>query len=1298
MKYRKLLGFMLVVTMLMAVNIYIRYRPAMHADYHYVNRANITSHNIISGDAKTTPTIYIEPSLVDNGDSPQDLLVIFDDKESVRKLESVVSLLDGFKIQVEYKIIPAILVNCNLDELISTLKKININAYIYKNRIIEKPRYWTNAVGLDDSRALPTTYSTAKLMGADTFWENGYNGTGIRVCVIDTGIDSKHPELSGKVVAAKSFISKKYGYSTDYPYTEDEEGHGTACAGIIAGKGIDPRGQGMAPRALLMNARIFYPEEGGATLAAIIAAIEWATFGPDGQPDTGDEADVISMSFGGGEIYKSPIWPVIKQATNYGVVAVASAGNEGGNQLSSMSVGDPGNEPWVISVGASNPYYTGLDVIVDEYTSFGPTIDLAVKPDVIAPSGTIVLDYQSDGYTSDAWHGTSFSCPHVAGSIALILDYLKNHSITKSEYPWVAKSVLMYSASPLYKVGDEPLKYEDMIIGAGAVNLTAAYNELSAQAISSNNYPQWLVVLPKKIPVGVSNSSDIRHIPYFPYFDRVFINQTICFNVSIVASKPVTLEIDMEGNFTSAITLNSPTTIDVDEFTTYWELNFTVNPDSTEGFYSGRFVFNDTENNVSVIVPINFTVMTPRIRILFDLRHTDWSIDFRYGQYRFLARAFEVLNNASIDTAFHNSGPFTFEKLKKYDLIFIPDTAAMEPIYFPNGTYAGEFFDNFLKSEIEAINQYISSGGTIIVFALNAEYHNITNINELIKITESAFKSQELSQGLNPVDAYTVGAHMLTRNVSYLPHYGLTLDVSMLADNFLEYQRFTRKYKLAAVYQGFTGGAIIFLGSNFMFDNWAFYGEYGTPSYCSYNFIDNIVDFVAYGKDIFTANITTSEINRTYPFRVVAKNLTNLINVTVIYKDSSVTKTLAMEYNASAKEWQIDITPNVTGAAYIMLKAYTNESDFTYYISKAAKIEINPGSPPVIEWLSPDHIVTYGDDVQINIRVTDVDKLDVGSVSIDANISGEVEISAVSDNEICIAYIIDYETIYEVLSIGNPFDISVSVVVSDIYAETSEAQKIFTIEVGDTEPPVIMSVNNTELEMIFNNPIVLVINISDNYEINKENVCIEVNLSDYSVALTQVSNKVVDAKITIPWSSIQEGLENSNVIIGITVSATDKCLNEKTEEYTYKVHVILDVNPPTIKSVGIQNNSQIEIKEKDLVLEFEVEDDYGIKNITVGLNWTIEQYDVSIDNVSTTKATVHVTIPYSTIKEYLKEKREAALKITITAKDVYGNEITHNYIFTIKMAAKTPIALIIAIAIVIVAIIAVVIVKTKLRK
>lgn len=146
-------------------------------------------------------------------------------------------------------------------------------------------------------------------------WDKGYTGEGVMIAILDTGIDDSHPDLLGKVVMKKSFVSGED--------ETDRNGHGTHCASLAAGEGIvyDGAYRGVAPDAKLINAKVLDSGGSGST-SGIIEGMEWAI---------NNGADIISMSLGGDptEGLNSPLTEAANQASERGVVMVIAAGNNG---------------------------------------------------------------------------------------------------------------------------------------------------------------------------------------------------------------------------------------------------------------------------------------------------------------------------------------------------------------------------------------------------------------------------------------------------------------------------------------------------------------------------------------------------------------------------------------------------------------------------------------------------------------------------------------------------------------------------------------------------------------------------------------------------------------------------------------------------------------------------------------------------------------------------------------------------------------------------------------------------------
>ncbi|MET9228026.1 S8 family serine peptidase [Lentzea sp. NPDC003310] len=245
-------------------------------------------------------------------------------------------------------------------------------------------------VWLDGVRKVSLDRST-KQIGAPQAWAAGVTGKGVKVAVLDTGVDEKHPDLQGRQVAEKNF--------TDSPDNTDEVGHGTHVASTIAGRGEQYRG--VAPDAEILDGKVCQP--GGCPDSAILAGMQWAA-------DQG--ASVINMSLGGGD---TPEIDPIEEALNRisretGALFVVAAGNSGRPE----TIGSPGSAESALTVGAVD-----RNDGIAPFSSRGPAADGAVKPDVTAPGvGIVAAEAGTQGHV--AMDGTSMATPHVAGVVALL--------------------------------------------------------------------------------------------------------------------------------------------------------------------------------------------------------------------------------------------------------------------------------------------------------------------------------------------------------------------------------------------------------------------------------------------------------------------------------------------------------------------------------------------------------------------------------------------------------------------------------------------------------------------------------------------------------------------------------------------------------------------------------------------------------------------------------------------------------------------------------------------------------------
>jgi len=341
------------------------------------------------------------------------------------------------------------------DKMLENLKNSDDVAQITLDRVIpfEEPPVVESEVK-DDA---DWTYGLKKTNVPAVREAYGLTGEGITVGVLDTGIDADHPDLAGKVIAWKDWAG-------DSEEPKDAHGHGTHCAGTIAGGSDSGRAIGVAPDAKLIIGRIF-GDSGSATISGILGAMNWMT-DPDGDPETNDAPELISNSWGGrkGSMQQEQgMWNIVKTWRDLGIVPVFAAGNSGPWP---NTVGTPGGYPHSFAVGATN----GRDNAA-RFSSRGPIKWEDVeytKPDISAPGVGVLSAKPGGGYQKMS--GTSMACPHVAGLTALLLQ--ANPALTVKQ----VEKVLTETSVDL---GDEGL---DNTYGHGRIDIKAAVDSIKGNA------------------------------------------------------------------------------------------------------------------------------------------------------------------------------------------------------------------------------------------------------------------------------------------------------------------------------------------------------------------------------------------------------------------------------------------------------------------------------------------------------------------------------------------------------------------------------------------------------------------------------------------------------------------------------------------------------------------------------------------------------------------------------------------------------------------------------------------------
>lgn len=231
---------------------------------------------------------------------------------------------------------------------------------------------------------------------ADIVHEYGILGAGVKVAVMDTGIDYNHPDLVANYKGGYDFGGIFFGIIDD-PDPMDFNGHGTHCAGIVAAvKGNDIGVIGVAPEADLYGVKVF-DDLGYCLYSDVIQGLEWCIK---------NNMEVISMSFGSAYNAGDPgIEPWINSAYNSGILLVGAAGNEGSG---TDTVIYPARYDAVVAVSATDSGDNRAP-----WSSTGPGVELA------APGVSIYSTYLGNRYTTMS--GTSMACPHVAGTAALAI-------------------------------------------------------------------------------------------------------------------------------------------------------------------------------------------------------------------------------------------------------------------------------------------------------------------------------------------------------------------------------------------------------------------------------------------------------------------------------------------------------------------------------------------------------------------------------------------------------------------------------------------------------------------------------------------------------------------------------------------------------------------------------------------------------------------------------------------------------------------------------------------------------------
>ncbi|RDG37675.1 1,4-dihydropyridine esterase [Streptomyces corynorhini] len=319
-------------------------------------------------------------------------------------------------------------------------------------------------VWLDGKRKAALDKSVPQI-GAPTAWQAGYDGKGVKIAVLDTGVDETHPDLKGAEIAQKDFSGSGN--------TVDHFGHGTHVASIAVGSGAKSGGKykGVAPGAKILDGKVL-DDNGFGDDSGIIAGMQWAA-------DQG--ARIANLSLGGEDTPEvDPLEAAVgKLSAEKNILFVIAAGNEGPD---AQTIGSPGSAAAALTVGAVD----SKDRIAS-FSSAGPTADGSLKPDITAPGVDIVAAKAAKGVIGDpaaagyvSMSGTSMATPHVAGAAAILAQ----------EHPDWTGARIKQALTSSAKSGTGLTPYQQ---GTGRVDLTKAITQTVVSEQTGINFgtQQW---------------------------------------------------------------------------------------------------------------------------------------------------------------------------------------------------------------------------------------------------------------------------------------------------------------------------------------------------------------------------------------------------------------------------------------------------------------------------------------------------------------------------------------------------------------------------------------------------------------------------------------------------------------------------------------------------------------------------------------------------------------------------------------------------------------------------------------
>ena len=295
-----------------------------------------------------------------------------------------------------------------------------------------------------------------KHIGAGIVHGGGNKGNGVKIGILDTGIDYTHPDLDANFVGGYDFVN-----NDNDPM--DDHGHGTHVAGTVAAEDDDYGVVGVAPEASLYALKVL-SASGGGSWSDIIAALEWAVK---------NGIQVTNNSYGSSLNPGGTVKAAFDNSAAAGILHVAAAGNSGNPRGKGNNVGYPARFASVIAVAATDKNNKRAS-----FSSTGDAVELA------APGVKINSTLLGGGYSGETWSGTSMASPHVAGTAALVIAAGVTH--VRTQLQTTADDLGDSGRDPIYGFGlvdaDEAAAYLGQPNDAPTVSITSPADDSSFES------------------------------------------------------------------------------------------------------------------------------------------------------------------------------------------------------------------------------------------------------------------------------------------------------------------------------------------------------------------------------------------------------------------------------------------------------------------------------------------------------------------------------------------------------------------------------------------------------------------------------------------------------------------------------------------------------------------------------------------------------------------------------------------------------------------------------------------------